>query len=101
MNSSNVQQNSKFPWLILKFPDFSLTSGNPVCVNVASLFEQSAADIYHLFEDDFKDHPVHHYETCSKDCKIIQSKSSGKDKFSHKWLFDSQLRFVNNLGYGG
>ena len=39
MNFPDFQQNSKFPWLILKFPDFSLTlnfpdfsltSGNPV-----------------------------------------------------------------------
>ena len=29
MNFPDFQQNSKFPWLILKFPDFSLTSGNP------------------------------------------------------------------------
>ena len=41
MNFPDFQQNSKFPWLILEFPDFSLTlnfpdfsltSGNPVIV---------------------------------------------------------------------
>ena len=39
MNFPDFKQNSKFPWLILKFPDFSLTlnfpdfsltSGNPI-----------------------------------------------------------------------
>ena len=29
LNFPDFQQNSKFPWQILKFPDFSLTSGNP------------------------------------------------------------------------
>ena len=44
MNFPDFQQNSKFPWLILKFPDFSLTlnfpdfsltSGNPDITHTA------------------------------------------------------------------